>query len=238
MASLSPAPATTRQALEELLRARRLQAELPPLRGVPPQRVRLPTGIGALDSLLGGGLPRGQLSEVHGPASSGRTGVLLGLLARTTRAGALCAWVDPGDRFDPATAAEAGADLERLLWLRGATPRGLPAVLAAVGTLVGSGLFELVVLDLLGVPPGDVRRLPAQSYVRLQRLVEPGATALVLLAGTHTAASPGGVSLALERQCARFSGQPGPGRLLRGLRCLATAGRHVPQHATFDLHAL
>ena len=95
----------------------------PPLRGEDRRRP-LSTGIGELDALLDGGFPRGQLSEIHGPASSGRTGVLLALLARTTRAGALAALVDPLDRFDPGSAAAAGIDLSRLLWLRG--PRCTP----------------------------------------------------------------------------------------------------------------
>ena len=60
-----------------------------------------------MDALLGGGFPRGELSEVHGPASSGRTGLVLSLVSRTTRGGALAALVDPDDRFDPASAASA-----------------------------------------------------------------------------------------------------------------------------------
>jgi hypothetical protein len=115
-------PAERKRALEALLRARRLQREAPPLRGEDRRLRPLPTGIAALDGLTGGGFPRGQLSQVHGPASSGRTGVLVSLLASATAAGALAALVDPLDRFDPASAAAAGADITRLLWLRG--PRG------------------------------------------------------------------------------------------------------------------
>src|SRR5574341_2683769 len=104
--------------LEELLKAHRLQAEAPPLRGE--RRLSpLPTGIADMDALLGGGLPRGQVSEACGPASSGRTGLALATLGRTMRLGALAAWVDPGDHLDPASAAEGGVDLSRLLWLRG-----------------------------------------------------------------------------------------------------------------------
>ena len=92
------APASTKAALEELLKARRLQADGPPLRGEE-RHTPLPLGIATLDTLLRGGFPRGQMSEVHGPASSGRTGLLLALVAQATRAGALCAWVDPGDQI-------------------------------------------------------------------------------------------------------------------------------------------
>ncbi len=238
MSALS-VPISSKAALEELLRERRLHVELPPLRGEGLRRSLLPTGLSALDSLLAGGVPRGQLSEVYGPASSGRSGVLLALLARTTCSGALCALVDPSDAFDPASAAEAGADLERLLWLRGLPRgRGFAEVLAVVGTLVGSGLFDMVALDLAGVPATEMRRLPQASFVRLQRLVEDGTTALLLVASRHTATSPRGVTLAMRRIAPWWSGQPGPGRLFRGLRCEATAGRHAQQQAAFDLHAL
>src|ERR1700758_1531811 len=77
----------------------------------------VPFGIVALDELTGG-LPRGALSEIAGPASSGRTGVMLAALAAATRRYEACALVDASDSFDPASAASAGVDLGRLLWVR------------------------------------------------------------------------------------------------------------------------
>ena len=235
-----------KSALEDLLRARRLSADAPPLRGEDRRLRPVPTGVAAIDAMLFGGFPRGQLSEVHGPPSSGRTGLALALLARSTRAGALAALVDPADRLDPASAAVAGVGLPRLLWLRGPrqgieTPRGSPApatalrypgpsalaeVVAAVGTLAGSGLFEVVVLDLAGVPEAERRRLPGATWLRLQRTVEDTPCVLLLVADRHVAAGPGGVSLALAPAGPRWSGPPGPGRLLRGLAAQASAGRH------------
>src|SRR5436190_5508078 len=125
--------------LESLLRARRLDCTLttawPPDAAVAPpgdpgdagdpgdpgnnDAAVAPTGITALDARLGGGFPRGQLSELVGPRSSGRTSVLLGMIAAATARGELAALVDAGDRFDAASAAAAGIDLERLLWIRG-----------------------------------------------------------------------------------------------------------------------
>jgi recombination protein RecA len=75
------------------------------------------SGIAALDELTGG-WPRGCLSEICGPASSGRTGVLLAALARSTQNGEVCALVDAGDALDPASAEAAGVDLGKLLWVR------------------------------------------------------------------------------------------------------------------------
>jgi hypothetical protein len=75
------------------------------------------SGIPQLD-LLTGGLARGCLTEVCGAASSGRTSVLLLALARATQRGEVCALVDASDAFDPASAAAAGMELSRLLWVR------------------------------------------------------------------------------------------------------------------------
>jgi recombination protein RecA len=75
------------------------------------------SGIAALDGLTGG-WPRGCLSEICGPASSGRTGVLLAALARSTQHGEVCALVDAGDALDPASAEAAGVEMEKLLWVR------------------------------------------------------------------------------------------------------------------------
>ena len=75
------------------------------------------SGIRQLDSLTGG-FPRGCLTEICGPASSGRTSILLAALARATRSGEVCALVDSSDALNPASAAAAGVEMERLLWVR------------------------------------------------------------------------------------------------------------------------
>jgi hypothetical protein len=75
------------------------------------------TGITALDTLTGG-LPRGCLTEICGPASSGRTTVMLAALAAATRRGEFCVVVDASDALDPQSVADAGVELDRLLWVR------------------------------------------------------------------------------------------------------------------------
>jgi hypothetical protein len=75
------------------------------------------SGIPALDALTGG-LPRGCLTEICGPASSGRTTVLLAALAAATRRGEYCAVIDASDALDPHSLAAAGIDLNHLLWVR------------------------------------------------------------------------------------------------------------------------
>src|SRR5262252_8900993 len=75
------------------------------------------SGIAALDALTGG-LPRGCLTELCGPASSGRTSVILAALAAATQRGEYCALIDASDTLDPQSVAAASADLDRLLWVR------------------------------------------------------------------------------------------------------------------------
>ena len=75
------------------------------------------SGVPAIDA-LSGGLPRGCLTEICGPASSGRTSLLLAALAAATRRGEFCSVVDASDALDPHSAAAAGVELERLLWVR------------------------------------------------------------------------------------------------------------------------
>src|SRR4051794_33213573 len=105
--------------LETALRAKKLDrtltSSLPPI-GRRDESAALRTGAPGLDASLQGGFPRGQLSEIAGPTSSGRTTVALQTIAETTRRGELAAFVDTFDCLDVASAAAAGVDLDRLLW--------------------------------------------------------------------------------------------------------------------------
>jgi len=100
------------------------QSKISPATVTPASRLEIrPTpemvssGIPAIDALTGG-LPRGCLTEVCGPASSGRTTFLLAALAAATRRGEFCTVVDASDALDPHSAASAGVALDRLLWVR------------------------------------------------------------------------------------------------------------------------
>jgi hypothetical protein len=76
------------------------------------------TGIPQLDEVLKGGFPVGAISELVGPECSGRTSMALSFLARITQTAKVCAWIDVSNAFDPISAAAAGVDLSRLLWVR------------------------------------------------------------------------------------------------------------------------
>src|SRR5262249_32814451 len=114
--------ALPRAHLESILRARRLDRTL--TTAVPPPDPQAdpalaPTGVMALDAALGGGFPRGQLSEVIGARSSGRTSLMQQMIAAATGRGELVALIDVLDMFDVESASAAGAALDHLLWIRG-----------------------------------------------------------------------------------------------------------------------
>src|ERR1043166_1688970 len=74
---------------------------------------RLPTGLTLLDQALGGGLPRGRVTELGGGRSTGRTGLACAIAARATAAGETIGWIDPADALDPEAATAAGIALAR-----------------------------------------------------------------------------------------------------------------------------
>ncbi|HVP51117.1 MAG TPA: hypothetical protein VMT05_03350 [Terriglobales bacterium] len=196
-----PSPARDRQTLAEIagvVPASRL--------GARPQPETILTGIPQVDGLTGG-VPRGGLTEVFGPASSGRTSLLLSLLAQVTAREEVCALVDASDAFDPHSAAVAGVDLKRVLWVRCGkqvfrssfpVSRKNPAAaekrktrnqklasveqaLRAADLLLQAGGFGLVVMDLGNIPPVIARRVPLTSWFRFRRTVENTDTALVVV---------------------------------------------------------
>src|SRR5215831_20979176 len=70
----------------------------------------VPTGLASLDALTGG-LPRGAITEIFGPPTSGRTSTMVSILAEATAHDEVCALIDGNDTFDPKSAASSGLDL-------------------------------------------------------------------------------------------------------------------------------
>ena len=194
--------ATARAVLESLLRERHLDVTLTtarPWAAEPEDRVAA-TGIGSLDDPLGGGLRRGHLSEIVGPRSAGRATVLCHAMAAATGRGEVVALIDTADRFDPASAADAGVDLSRVLWVR---ERGdATRALKATNLVLQAGGFGLVAFDLADVHALAIRQFPNTTWMRISRVVEGSQTAIVLLGTDHIFRSAGGATIALEPSCA------------------------------------
>jgi hypothetical protein len=182
------------------------------------------SGIAPIDALTGG-LPRGCLTEICGPDSSGRTSLMLSALAAATRREEICALIDVSDAFDPHSAAAAHIELERLLWVRcGATAdsstlsrKRRPAVsleererrrmedpveqaLRAADLLLQSSGFGMVVLDLAGVSSKMARRIPLTTWFRFRRAIENTPTILLAIGTQSCAQSCASLSLKLSRQ--------------------------------------
>jgi len=192
-------------------------------------RVRLPeicpTGVAEVDAAAGG-LPQGCLTEIYGPASSGRTSLMLAALAHATCRDEVCALVDASDAFDPASAAAAGVRLERLLWVR--CGGNAEHALKAADLLVQGGGFGMVVMDLADTPMITARRISLTSWFRLRRAVEHTPTVLLVLEQQPLAKTCASLLLEMRREKAAWSGMPGCAHLLRGIRVRAERHKPVP----------
>jgi recombination protein RecA len=177
------------------------------------------------------GIPRGTLTEICGPPSSGRTSVLHGALARATRRPEFCALIDAGNNFDPLSAMNAGVQLPHLLWVRcgGSAEKALKAA----DLVVQAGGFGVVALDLAGVPARDSRRISLASWFRLRHAVEKTLTALILIGEERYAASCS--TLQIENRCMGFQIADD---LLRGLAVDSVIGPRNRATSHFALKPL
>jgi recombination protein RecA len=117
--------ATVRAQVEAAL-AERIPGALTPVAKT--IREVMATGVAAVDEVLEGGLPVGAVTEMIGAECSGRTGLALSFVAGVTRAERVCAWVDVSDALSPESAAAAGVDLRRMLWVRCGVTAGVKQV--------------------------------------------------------------------------------------------------------------
>jgi hypothetical protein len=187
--------------VEAALRARKLDRTLTITRAARSPADAAATGVAPLDEALGGGLPRGQLSEIVGARSSGRTALLLQLVAAATRRGEIAALVDVFDRLDVMSAVFTDADLERLLWIRGAgasPDRAVERGLKALNLVLHAGGFGVVAIDLADASPAVLRALPLTTWLRVQRTIEGSDTACVILGPQPLGRSAGGLTLMVE----------------------------------------
>lgn len=228
-----------RQDVHALLRARKLDRTFTSEAPAPGEAVAA-FAREALNRGLRCGVPRGQLSEVHGPVSSGRTSLAWAALAAATARGEWVALIDTFDRFDPERAAAAGVDLSRVLWVRGQAlskttgaldpawvpgersvqgpgtllERTIDRAIKAVNLVAQSGVCTLVVMDLIDASALALARVPRSTWLRLQRVVEGGDTALLLVAAAPVARSAGGLSIATgadgPQAAATHAGAPCP----------------------------
>ena len=176
-------------------------------------------GVHKIDTLLQGGFPRAALSEIAGAASTNRTALMVSILARAFDTGECCAWIDGGGTFDPESAAEAGLQLNRLLWVN---CKGNPEhALKAADLLLYGGGFGLIVFDVGETSAHFLRRMPMASWYRLRLGAEKTGTALIALTPAPQTRSCSAACVELNRSKSIWRG-----RLLRGIASTLEARKH------------
>ncbi len=128
----------------------------------------IPTGSLAIDLALGvGGLPRGRVTEIYGPESSGKTSLCLSVIAEAQKMGGVCAFVDMEHALDPVYAQRLGVDTDNLYISQ---PDTAEQALEITEALVRSGAIDVVILDSVAalVPRAELEGEMGDSHVGLQ----------------------------------------------------------------------
>lgn len=205
-----PSSAALRQQIENAF-----QHRYPSVLTPSPKTIRevIATGIDQIDDLLNGGIPVGAITELTGPASSGRTTIALSALAQRTCEGSVCAWIDVKDSLDPESAAASGVYLNHLLWVRctdntnpkpdrstASTQKPKPwtrldQALRATDLLLQSGGFSAIVLDLADESIEHARRIPLATWFRYRQAADRTRCSLLVLGKAPYAQSSAAVVL-------------------------------------------
>jgi hypothetical protein len=167
-----------------------------------------------LDTLDAAGhdFPRGRISEIVGTRSSGRTSLLHALLAASTGRGEYAALVDTKDAFDACSAASAGVELSKLVWVR--CGGHAEHALRAADLLIQAGGFGVVALDLAEATPAALNRIPPTAWFRFRRAVESTPTILTVVSDCPLAKSCSYMTIKMPPRRAVFTGRA-PFLLLR-----------------------
>ncbi|MFZ8997977.1 MAG: recombinase RecA [Ilumatobacteraceae bacterium] len=126
------------------------------------------TGALSLDLALGiGGLPRGRITEIYGPESSGKSTLAMHVVAEAQRNGGVCAYIDAEHAMDPVYAKAIGVDIDQLLISQ---PDTGEQALEIADMLVRSGAIDVVVIDSVAAltPRAEIEGEMGDSHVGLQ----------------------------------------------------------------------
>ncbi len=174
---------------------------------------RHPTGVAVLDAVLGGGWPAGRLCTLRAqaPGLSGRTALAMATVADLTARGSVAAWIDGDGSLDAASLRDAGADLGRVLWVRG--PLSVPGLLSATEAVILAGGFGAVVVRPPDAPGWGTH---AASWLRVARAAERARTTVLVLDRGDVASAHAAVRVGVSAGGAAWLGTRGPGQLLAG----------------------
>ncbi len=128
----------------------------------------IPTGAINLDAAIGvGGIPRGRVTEIYGPESSGKTTLCLHVVANAQRAGGTAAFIDAEHALDTEYAARLGVDIDKLLVSQ---PDTGEQAMEICEVLVRSGAVDVIVIDSVAalVPKAEIEGEMGESHMGLQ----------------------------------------------------------------------
>jgi hypothetical protein len=184
------------------------------------KRAFWPTGLPQLDEPLRGGLAKGTLAEVTAEQrSSGSALLMTALIHRALRENHFLAVIDGQDSLE---VTQLGEDLSRLLWVR---CRSADESMKAADLLLRDGNLPLVLLDLISNPAAQLRRIPATTWYRFQRLIEQ--TSVVCVVFTPRAmVPPAQVRIALRSRFSLNALEREPEELLSELKVEISEARH------------
>ena len=135
----------------------------------------IPTGSLALDIALGiGGIPRGHITEIYGPESSGKTTICQSIVAKAQQAGGVCAWIDADHALNPEYAAHCGIDLGQVFF---SEPQHSEQALDIALALLRTNAIALIIIDSVTAlaPKAEIRGKLGGTYYRQQeRLMTQG----------------------------------------------------------------
>ena len=142
-------------------------------------------------------LLRGNLTELIGATSSGKTGYALGVLSKFTQEGEACVVIDASDSFDPVSAKSSGVNLENVLWVKCAGD--IEKAMKAADLLVQAKGFGAVWINFSNVKRGQLSYVPNSFWYRFRTLVRESPTILLVTAKDSLLGSSAKSSFMLTR---------------------------------------
>lgn len=162
-----------RQLLREKFPGLRTRADELPIK----RRDAWASGVEKLDARLGGGFPKSAISEVIAPRRGcGSALLMLQLLRRAAAQNQFAALVDGTDSFDAAAVEQ--STLDHVLWIRG---HNADEAVKTTDLVLRDGNLQIVLLDLAMNPDAQLRKIPAPTWYRFQRIVEESAATFIVL---------------------------------------------------------
>jgi hypothetical protein len=184
----------------ELVGDPEIAARIVPLARLSEKRGHRPTGLAALDALLGGGWPRSALSELCGARSSGRTAIVRAALVAALAAGEAVALIDAGGTLDARAVPGDQTSAAAPLWIRCTADQALKAA----DLVIGAGGFGMVAIDLCDT----TLRVPDAAWMRLRHAARAQGTTVLVTAARARLGSFAAAAVELAGAAAFLSDGP------------------------------